>query len=123
MNGEKIFLDTNIILYLLNGDETLANFLNGKKLCLSIVTEIELLSFGGLKAEDEKVIRSFLAECLIFPINEKIKETTIKLRKSNRIKLPDSIIVSTSLFLGIPFISADSDFKKIKELDFIYFEK
>jgi predicted nucleic acid-binding protein len=123
MNGDKILLDTNIVLYLLDGDLTLAHFLNGKNLCISIISEIELLSFSGLKASDEKVIKSFLSESLIFPINEKIKETTIKLRKSNRIKLPDSIIASTSLFLGIPFISADSDFKKIIELDFIHFEK
>jgi len=108
---------------LLNGDETLANFLNEKKLCLSFISEIELLSYNGLTMNDEKVIRSFLSECLIIPINEKIKEMTIKLRKSNRLKLPDSIIVSTSLFLGIPFISADTDFKKIKDLDFIHFEK
>jgi hypothetical protein len=30
MNGHKLFLDTNIILYLLGGDRTLASFLNQK---------------------------------------------------------------------------------------------
>jgi predicted nucleic acid-binding protein len=123
MSGDKILLDTNIVLYLLDGDSTLAEFLNGKVLCISIISEIELLSFSGLKTSDEKIIKSFLSECLIFPINEKIKDSTIKTRKSYRTKLPDSIIASTSLFLGIPFISADSGFKKITELDFIYFEK
>lgn len=34
MNGNKLFLDSNIILYLLNGDETLAELLNGRQLYL-----------------------------------------------------------------------------------------
>ena len=57
MNGNRIFLDTNIVLYLLNGDRTLAHFLNGKNLCVSTITEIEILSFKGLKIEEEKVIK------------------------------------------------------------------
>jgi len=59
MNGNRIFLDTNIVLYLLNGDMTLANFLNGKNLCVSMITEIELLSFKGLNIKEEKVISNF----------------------------------------------------------------
>ena len=35
MSGRKLFLDTNIILYLLNGDETLAELLNKKQLYIS----------------------------------------------------------------------------------------
>ena len=31
MSGNKIFLDTNILLYLLSGDETIAELLNGKQ--------------------------------------------------------------------------------------------
>jgi len=30
MNGNKLFFDTNIVLYLLNGDQTLAELLNNK---------------------------------------------------------------------------------------------
>jgi len=31
MNGNEVVLDTNIILYLLKGNETLADILEGKK--------------------------------------------------------------------------------------------
>ena len=41
MNGNNLFLDTNIILYLLNGDQTLADLLDGKKLYISVITELE----------------------------------------------------------------------------------
>ena len=42
MNGSKILLDTNAVLYLLNGDETLGVFLSGLEIHISIITEIEL---------------------------------------------------------------------------------
>jgi hypothetical protein len=38
MNGNKIFVDTNIILYLLSGDKTLAELLDRKQLYISFIT-------------------------------------------------------------------------------------
>ena len=43
MNGTKIVLDTNIILYLLDGNKELAVILNEMEIFVSIITEIELL--------------------------------------------------------------------------------
>ncbi len=48
MNGTNLLIDSNIILYLLGGDKTLADFLSEKQLFISIITEMELLSFKGL---------------------------------------------------------------------------
>jgi predicted nucleic acid-binding protein len=48
MNGNRLLLDTNAVLYVLGGDETLAAFLNGKELFLSIIAELELLSYKKL---------------------------------------------------------------------------
>jgi len=59
MNGSKLFLDTNIILYLLDGDKTLAELLNGKQLYISIITELELLAYNGITAKEEKTIKEF----------------------------------------------------------------
>jgi predicted nucleic acid-binding protein len=46
MNGNKVFVDTNIILYLLSGDITLAELLNGKQIYISFITQLELLSYS-----------------------------------------------------------------------------
>lgn len=59
MNGTKLLLDSNIILYLLNGDKTLADFLQEKELFISIITEMELLSFSGISIKEQKQIQSF----------------------------------------------------------------
>jgi len=88
MSGRKLFLDTNIILYLLNGDETLAELLNMKQLYISVITEIELLGFNGINTADEKIIKEFISQCKVININEKIKDETIRLRKNIIQKFP-----------------------------------
>ena len=75
--GTKLLLDSNIILYLLNGDQTLADFLQGKLLYASIITEMELLSHKGLSDLENKHIQSFLSECKIININSTIKSEGI----------------------------------------------
>lgn len=122
MNGDKIFLDTNVILYLLNGDETIATFLNKKELYVSFITELELLGFTGITKKEERVIREFLDQCKIISMNDHIKEETIRIRKQFKTKLPDSIIAASCLYLGLPFITADEEFKKITELALILYE-
>ncbi len=116
MSGNKLFLDTNIILYLLNGDETLAELLNAKQLYISVITELELLAFKGITEEEEQVIKTFVAQCKVISITSAIKAETIRIRKLYGTKLPDSIIIATAVYLEIPLITSDSDFEKVQEL-------
>lgn len=122
MNGNKLFLDTNIILYLLDGDETLAEFLNGKQLYISVITELELLAYKGITAKEEKIITEFINQCKTITINNNIKQETIRIRKTYNTKLPDSIIIATALYLDLPLITADVEFKKVEELTLIQYE-
>ncbi len=122
MNGTELLLDSNIVLYLLNGDRTLADFLQEKRLHISIITEIELLSFSEITREEQKQIKQFVAECKIININPAIKTETIGFRKKFKLKLPDCIIAATSLYLDIPLITADNGFKKIEEIQLIHYE-
>ena len=56
MNGNRFLLDTNIILYLLHGDQTLADILEGKQAYVSFITEVELYGFKTLSAEEKDKI-------------------------------------------------------------------
>jgi len=123
MSGNKLFLDTNIILYLLNGDETLAELLYQKQLFISIITELELLGYKGLNPNEELTIKDFISQCKVININEDIKNLTIDFKKTYGTKLPDSIITASAIYLDLPLITADSDFKKVKELNLIIYEK
>ena len=122
MNGNNILLDSNIVLYLLNGEEILIPLLEEKQLYVSFITQLETLGYKGISESESRKIRSFLNECVIIDINPVIKDITIKLRQEYSLKLPDSIIIATSLYLNAPIITADTDFSKVKELDLILFE-
>ena len=123
MNGNNILLDTNIVLYLLDGEDTLIPLLEEKNLFLSFITQLELLSSKYLKPEDISKIKQFISECTVIDITQEIKENTIQLRQSYSLKLPDCIIAATSLWLNMPLITAYSDFKRIDTIDLIYFER
>jgi len=122
MSGNKLFLDTNIILYLLNGDQTLAELLNGKQLYISVITELELLAYKGITAKEEKVINEFVSQCKTITINSAVKQETIRIRKTYNTKLPDSIIIATALYLDFPLITSDIEFKKVEELTLVLYD-
>jgi predicted nucleic acid-binding protein len=122
MNGNNIFIDTNIILYLLNGDDTLAEIINRKQVFISFISEIELLSYKEITPKERLAVKKFIDDCTIIDINEKIKELSIDCRINNSIKLPDAIIASTATYINAPLLSADKNFKKIKNLSLILYE-
>ena len=123
MSGNKFVLDTNAVLYILGGDETLSDFLFGKELYISIISELELLSFKTISIKEEKQILSFLEELTIINISEKIKTLAIELRKSSNLKMPDSIIAATAIALQLPFVTSDKQFQTIPQLNLVYYEK
>ncbi|HHP7241400.1 MAG TPA: PIN domain-containing protein [Cyclobacteriaceae bacterium] len=123
MNGNSVLVDTNIALYLLSGDKGLSDLLYNKKLYVSFITQLELLSYHGVTSKEQVEVEKFLEDCIIIDINSRIKQSVIKIRKIVKIKLPDSIILATSEYLGVPVISADGDFKNLETADVIFYEK
>ena len=123
MNGNNILLDTNTVLYFLSGDETISDFIKEKKIFISIITEMELLSYSKITSKELKIISGFISEITVININNDIKETAIKIRRSSKLKLPDSIIAASSIFLQIPLITADKEIKNVAGLNIIYYEK
>lgn len=123
MSGSKFLLDTNAVLYILSGDEVLAELLNGEQLYISIITEIELLSFTSITLKELQLIKKFLTQFIIVNIDDAIKEQTIETKKAFQLKLPDSIISATAIVLNIPFITSDKQFRKITNLNLLLYDK
>jgi predicted nucleic acid-binding protein len=107
----------------LSGDKTLEGLLYENKLYVSFISELELLSYTQISSKERERIAAFLEECIIVDMNEHIKEETIRLRRTYKLKLPDSIVIGTGSYLGIPVMSADKEFKKVKGSRIIYYEK
>jgi predicted nucleic acid-binding protein len=121
VSGNKIVLDTNIILYLLSGNQELYSILNGMELYVSIITEVELLGFHGLSDTDKIRISNFLDDCIIINLNTDIKNVCIDVKQKSKSKTPDALVAATSIHLQIPLVTADKGFEKIENLDlFLY---
>jgi hypothetical protein len=121
MNGNNLLVDTNIVIYLLSGDKTIADLLDKKRVYISFITEIELLIFQKLIATEKQIIKKFISDCIVIGMNDKIKINTISIRVDNKLKIPDAIIAATSLYLKTPIVTADERFKKVIDLELIYY--
>ena len=118
MSGSKYLADTNILLYLIAGNEGVFEFINDE-FFISEVSEIELLGNKGILDSQLKYRKQIIDRCTIVSLSENIKRLTIQLKQSYTIKIPDAIIAATSIYLNLPLLTADKDFKKIKELDLL----
>ncbi|MBV6405324.1 MAG: tRNA(fMet)-specific endonuclease VapC [Flavobacteriales bacterium] len=107
MSGVRYVVDTNIVLYLLRGTETVIELLRDKGLHLSVITRMELLSFPGMIRSELPLIHAFLDAWPVEDLHSRIEDEAIRLRLAYRLKLPDSIIAATASHIGIPLVTAD----------------
>ena len=123
MNWNKILLDTNIVLYLLSGDSTLADFLRDKQIVIAFTTELELIGFSDTSVDEQEYISDFLRNAEVVKLNVEIKNIYARLRKEHRIKLGDATIAASALFMNIPLMTADRLFSNIRELELVLYDK
>lgn len=115
MNGKKIVLDTNVVLYIL-ADKKLREILSENYIYISFVTELELLSYPKISKEEKRIILSFLEKVKIIDIENDIKKHTIDLRKSYNLKLPDAIICATAKHYDFILITEDKKLLNIEKI-------
>ena len=122
MNGSDIFIDTNICIFLLNGDVKVSNLLQDQSICISFITEIELFAYHGNNDSAIKILNAFIESVNIIDISIDIKQKAISIRKALKLKLPDSIIAASALSKNLPFVTADKGFRKVTELELILYK-
>ena len=113
--SKRYLLDTNAVIYLVNG--RLSVPLPEGQYSVSIITEIELLSFAGLTAEEEQKINDLLKLLERVRLTDAIRDETIRLRRANRLKLPDAIIAASALVQSAVLMTNDQAFVPIKDLE------
>jgi len=122
MSGNNILIDTNIALYLLDGDEKIAGLLEGRDVYISFVTELELLGFQNLQDADLPKIEALINNCIVIDLNQAIKKLTISIKREQKIKLPDAIIAASAIYMNMALFSADKGFEKIPDVQFIKYQ-
>lgn len=122
MSGSAIVIDTNILLYFLGGDINISQFLDDYDPIISFVTELELLSAPEISPNEKSLINDLLKDLTIIKYSDEFKEDIIKVRAQKKLKLPDAIIVSLAVTLGLPLVTADKALKNIEGLDLIFYK-
>ena len=112
----KKVLDTNAILYLLGGK--LAEPLPAGAYFVSVISEMELLSYPSLDEPALIQIRAFLSDVTVVDHSEQIREAAIALRRQHTLKLPDAIVAATALSLGAQLITNDAKLLRVPDLTF-----
>jgi len=122
MNGKSVVLDTNILLYFLNGDPDVSSFLFDYQPIVSFVTELELLSAPELSVSEKLSIQEILKDLTIVNYTEEHKNDIVKLRAQKKLRLPDAIIASLAITLGLPLVTADKALRNIPDIDVIFYK-
>lgn len=121
---EKYLIDTNIIanyfaeMYSLEAMNFIGKVID-KTPNISVITQIEALSWVSSDKNKEQIIKEFINDSFIYGIDEKVVLTCIKLRRSQKIKTPDALIAATAKTNNLTLITNDNDFSKLPNLKII----
>ena len=118
MNGNKVVLDTNILIFIskqqINIDELLSSY---DEFYVSIVTYMEVYGFEFENEGEKALIDDFFELVEIVEVNMQIAAKVVEYKKEKRrkIKLPDALILATANFMEADLLSDDWD-------DFMYID-
>lgn len=104
-------LDTNVALYLLGG--RIASPLPAGSYGVSVITEMELLAWPSLTANEEKRVREFLGQLTICELTPSIRARAVSLRKTQNLKLPDAVVCATAIEFDVDLWTNDAALVKV----------
>jgi predicted nucleic acid-binding protein len=110
MNGTNLVFDTCAVVKLLDRKYELSSLgidIDEVQLLTSVIVRMELLSKRNMSNDEEKDILEFLDALTVIPLNETIEKEAIEIRRATSVKLPDSIVVATSIILNAVLLTDD----------------
>lgn len=114
----RLLLDTNVVIYALQGRPHIMNLVEKEKIYLSFVSEIELLSWPKLGSQDQILISNFIRKSEVVEYSSRLKEIVIDFRKQYNLKLSDAFVAASAFQFETLLVSADSVFNRIREIEF-----
>ncbi len=123
MSGtDKLLADSNTLIYLDQGNHKVAALLAGKSICISFITEIELLGYPMLSRQKLAQLKEMISGMQVIEMNNLQKQITIELKQKRKLRTPDAIIAAAAIEKGVPLLTADKAFSKIPELQCVLLE-
>lgn len=111
-------LDSNILIYYLDGKSNVESFINDaiEPLYISVISITELLAKASLNSKQQRIIKEFLQRFYIIDLDYGIADRAAALKRKYRLKFPDAVVAATAINNNLTLLSQDKVFGKIREL-------
>ena len=121
----SFLLDSNILIYLFARNEKVDDFINNlcaDEFAISSISYLEILVGAEKSGGKIREVENFLEEVHVIEFNKKTVNMAMSLNKTNqgKLKFKDLAIAATALVHKLPLVTADHDFKFIKDLEVKY---
>ena len=108
MSAADRFFDTNVLLYLLSGDDAKADcaeeaLASGGVISVQVLNEFASVAARKLKmsmAEIREVLTTIRAVCKVVPISEETHDKGLELSERYELSIYDAMIVASALLAG-----------------------
>ena len=111
MNGNSYVLDTNAVIQLLRGNQEVIKIASSADfLAVSVITELEFLSYSRLSNNDVQLFERFKSRVEVVSLessNTELMQTVCNLRLNTSLNMPDAIVAATALARNAQLITAD----------------
>lgn len=116
MNGDRVVVDTSVLIDLAGGDRTAALALDDRDVYVSIIACIEFLSWPKLTESGLPMAAALLDQYTTENIGPAIRDGAAWIKRHHKLKTPDAIIAATAEHLNAPPITRDKGFQKVAHL-------
>ena len=112
MSGNRVILDTNVIIFASKHQIDIEQILNQyDEFYVSIITYMEIYGFNFENIEEKELIDELFNNLVMIDVSQEIAQHVLNYRKTakRKIKLPDAIILATSRYLNATLLTDDWD--------------
>ncbi|MHB9147787.1 MAG: type II toxin-antitoxin system VapC family toxin [Candidatus Amoebophilus sp.] len=120
----QYLIDNNVISSYLEGNfkESAIQFISeviDQGPNLSVITEIEALSWINPDKSKEAILQAFIEEANILYITHDIVKECVRIRRNKKMKTPDALIAATAIIYNMILLTSDTDFNNIPTLQVV----
>ena len=116
MPGKRILLDTNALIALLKGNQSLLDLTASVDwIGISVISILEVSSFSGMTVPDLDLLREFEAAVAVVDIahtDQALMQLIAQTRLHTKLKLPDAIILASARLHEATLITNDAQLLK-----------
>jgi predicted nucleic acid-binding protein len=121
---EQYLIDNNAISNFFSGNftEKAMDFMSkiiDETPIISVITEIEALSWINPNKNKERIVRKFIEDANVLPLNADVVIECVKIRRNRKVKTPDAIIAATAIVFNLILVTSDNDFDNITGLQLV----